>query len=300
MDLQDLHLFLRVCDLGSLSSAAREADLAVSQVSRALARLEAQEGVQLLHRSTHSLSLTSAGHTLKSHGQRMLDELHNARLAFNEGRESLRGSVRVGASPAMANFILAPSLAALGVKHPEIRVALVVSDRMSDMAKDALDVTVRTGSFSGDNLIARRIGTQGRILVASAAYIERYGSPKTPAELNAHRLITTSEVPSFNHWPFNDPAKPCEVTLYRAVGHLGANSSATTIALALAGAGIARVNSTICAPHLAQGELVEVLADFTHDEAVPVFAVMLPERQRNPLVRALVDHWVEHFGKLGA
>jgi DNA-binding transcriptional LysR family regulator len=294
MDLTDVALFARVAELGSMSAAARERNAPVSQVSRALSRLEALHQARLLARSTHGLRLTEAGQSLLAHGARMLAAQADLAAELSAGAGLLKGSVRVGVSPAMAQHIIAPSLGGLALKHPQLAVDLHTDDRMSDMVREGLDMTIRTGSPSGDALVARVIGSHGRALYASPTYLAQHGTPAHPAELANHRLITNSAIPAHNRWPFVVIGAPL---VHLARGHFSASSSGMTLSLALNGLGIVRSNTRICAPLLAQNLLVPVLQPFIDDQPVPVYAVMLQERHRNPLVRACVDYWVDWFAQ---
>ena len=112
MDLTDLQLFIRVAEMGSFSGAARERDVPVSQVSRSLARLEAQHKTRLLHRSTHALSLTEAGQALLEHGKRMLESYAQFEADVSTGAQ-LAGSVQVACSPAMAQYVSRAHVASL-------------------------------------------------------------------------------------------------------------------------------------------------------------------------------------------
>lgn len=137
---EDMHLFVRVTDLGSLSAVARERDAPVSQVSRTLARIEKACGARLLHRTTHGLTPTPEGLTFLDYCRRItgtLDELEGE-FAQQSGQPS--GWVRVASSSVVAEHLLIPSFDSLQHKHPQLRVELVVDDRMADMARDGIDI----------------------------------------------------------------------------------------------------------------------------------------------------------------
>ena len=191
MDLDDLYTFTRVVELGSLSGAAHERDVPVSQISRALARLEALHKVRLLHRSTHALSLTEAGQSLIEHGKRMLDSYaqFEADVGLGVGGGGVvSGMVKLAASPAMAQYVIIPSLAALAIQHPLLGVELSVDDRAIDMVQQGIDLAIRTGDPGSDNLVARKIGEHGRRLYATPSYIAAHGMPRSLEELAEHQI----------------------------------------------------------------------------------------------------------------
>jgi DNA-binding transcriptional LysR family regulator len=290
MNLDDLRLFVRVAELGTLSSVARERDVAVSQISRTMSQLEAHCGVQLLRRTTHGLSLTAEGEVFLGYCRNIAQTLDELDGEFTSRARNVRGVVRVAVSANMAQHVLVPSLPALVSRHPGLTIELQVSDALVDMSRDGIDIAIRTGSTQTEEVIARQIGSHGRRLYASPAYLKKHGKPKHPDDLAKHRIITTSTAPRLNDWPFVLDGK----TVVRPMhGHLRASSTAITQEMALAGLGICRVHDLIAAPLVRRGELIEVLAKFTDQQVVPVYAMMLPERHRLPKIRACVDFWAE-------
>jgi len=294
MDCDDLRLFLRVVALGSLSAAARERNVPVSHVSRTLKRLEREHAAALLLRSTHSLSLTAEGHSLLEHGQQLVSILDalDADLAQHAG--AVRGLVRVGASSMMAQYLIVPSLRGLLAQHPGLRVELRVDDRVADMAQEGIDLTIRSGSVQSDSLVARPISRYSRRLYATPRYLQREGVPQHPSDLARHQLITTSAAPHLNHWPFVVDGQPLT---YLATGRLMANATGIMMDLALQDLGIVRALDAIAAPLQAKGLLQPVLARYVDPQELPIYAVMLPGRNRAPAVRACVDYWVDWFAR---
>ncbi|HET9823360.1 MAG TPA: LysR family transcriptional regulator [Burkholderiaceae bacterium] len=292
--LDDMALFVRVAELGTLSAAARERDMPVSQVTRSLARLEAHCGARLMHRSTHGLSLTDEGDTVLAYGRRLLEtagELDGA-LTGRVGGPS--GWVRVSVSLVVAETVIAPSLAGLYERHPQLHVDLTADDRVVDLARDGIDVAIRTGELGNDSLVARRLGHFGRTVVASPSYIERFGAPKNVSDLERHRLITFTANPQMNRWPLSGMHKP---GVYQARGHTRSDSITLTLALARQGVGIARVMDLLALPLIHRGELVALLQDQIDPQIVPIHALILQERHRLPKVRACIDYWAEWLSR---
>jgi DNA-binding transcriptional LysR family regulator len=311
LNLADAALFVRVAELGTLSAAARERDEPVSQTSRAISRLEKLLGVRLLHRTTHGLSLTDEGDTFLTHARRMLDTAAELEGALTGNIAGPSGIVRVAVSPVLAQMVIAPSLRSLYARYPHIQVDIAADDRAIDLARDGIDVAIRAGVEVNDTLIARKIGTHGRGLYASPEYLREFGTPKTPADLPAHRLIANSASPSLNRWPItkNTKTKPKktsktsqekDIEILQVKGHTRADNTSVVLALALEGVGIARLNQLLVEPLVLRGQLEPVLTRYVFDEALPIYAVMLQERHRLPKVRACIDHWEAWFTKLNA
>ena len=297
MDLGDIALFVRIVELGTLSAAARERNVPVSQVTRTLARLEAQVGVRLLHRSTHGLSLTDEGDTFLAHARRLVatDELLRSDLSGKRAGPS--GWVRVSVSSVVAQTVIAPSLPTLFDRHPQLHVDIAADDRLVDMARDGIDIAIRTGEAVGETLVARRIGTLQRRLYAAPAYVARHGLPGDAGALAAHRLIGNSARPSLNDWRLADGDAVRAVSVR---GHVRADTTAVVLALVQSGVGIGRIVTIAAEPLVAAGLLVPVLPGLSADPPVPVHAVMLQERHRLPKVRACIDHWADWLARIVA
>lgn len=288
MNLDDTALFVRIVELGTLSAAARERQVPVSQVTRALARLEAQCGVRLLHRSTHGLSLTDEGDTFLAHARRLLDTAAELASELSGKLAGPSGWVRLSVSTIIAQALIVPALPSLAERHPQLHVDLLADDRIADMARDGIDIAVRTGTPASDALVARRIGALTRRLYAAPAYARRHGLPEHPDALAAHRLIGNSGIAALNQWRLVRGRETHELTVR---GHTRSDNTAVVLLLAQHGLGIARIVDIVAEPLVASGELVRVLPEWQAEAPVPVYAVMLQERHRLPKIRACIDHF---------
>jgi len=290
--IDDLKLFARVASLGTLSAVARERDVPVSQVSRALARIEKTCGARLIHRSTHGLALTAEGETFLAYCRRIGATWEELEGEFANQSGGARGLVRVAASTVMAQYLLLPSLAGLNERHPQLRVELEVNDRIVDMARDGIDVAIRTATSVPDTAIARRIGTLGRALYAAPAYLAQAGTPSHPDELRAHRLIANSAVSHLNHWPFCVDGTARELPVE---GFWRTNDTGLAANMVLQGLGIGRLATVAAEPLVREGRLVPVLPEHIDRQTVPIYAVTAGTRQRLPKIKACIDWWAEWF-----
>lgn len=296
--LDDMRLFCRVARLGSLSAVARERVVPVSQISRMLQRMEAVYGVRLMHRSTHGLSLTPEGERLLESAERMVLEMDELDAELHGKAQAAAGLVRVAMSAMVAQHLVVPSLAALLQRHPALRIDLRVSDQMVDMAREGIDIAIRTGEPASDLWVMRRLGELNRRLYANPAYIAQHGLPTSWQDLQdgaRHRLITHSGHAAMNRWHFKSGEQVHHMV---ATGALQSDNSATQTAMALSGLGVARLVSWVAQPLVAQGRLVELLPQWQMHDPIPVSAVMLSERHRLPKVRACVDYWAAWFAQL--
>jgi DNA-binding transcriptional LysR family regulator len=293
----DLKLFARVAALGTLSAVARERDVPVSQVSRALTRVERTCGARLIHRSTHGLALTAEGETFLDYCRRIGDTLESLEAEFATRSREARGLVRVAASTVISQHLLLPSLPALAERHPHLRVELDVSDLLVDMAREGIDIAIRTATTLPETMVARRIGTLGRALYAAPAYADRAGLPAHPDELHAHRLIANSAATQLNQWSFVVEGRPLSMTID---GFWRSNDTGVVANMVLQGLGIGRLATLVGEPLVAQGRLVRVLAAFEPQQDVPIYAVTASARQRLPKIRACIDYWADHIGAITA
>jgi DNA-binding transcriptional LysR family regulator len=290
LTLDDFALFARVAELRNLSAVAREREAPASQVSRALSRIEKTCGARLVHRTTHGLSLTEEGDAFAAHGALLLAQASLLDAELDERRADPSGLVRLATSPAIALHLL-PCLAPLLERHPRLRLEIAADDRLVDMARESIDIALRTGVPS-DGLVARPVGRHDRGLFAAPAYLARHGTPAHPGDLGSHRLIGNSASPALNRWPFVVDSAPLEV---KVAGTLRTDNTGIALAMALQGLGIARLNTLFATPHVEAGRLLPLLAAFTPTMHNPIYAVMLPERQRLPKGRACVDHLAAWF-----
>lgn len=292
--LEDIRLFTRVVELGSLSAVAREGNVPVSQISRLLTRIEKACGARLIHRSTHGLTPTAEGETFLNHGRRILGTLDALEGEFDNHSGKPSGWVRVACSTIVAEHLLVPSLASLRERHPDLHVDLVVDDRLADMARDGIDIAIRTGTPASDTVVARPLGTLARALYASPAYLEAHGTPLQPLDLHQHLLITNSAVAHLNEWPFVVQGRS-QVAL--ADGSWRASTTAMATCMALQGLGIARIATVVAQPLVRAGRLVPVLPACVDEQPSPIHAITLTRRHRLPKVQACIDHWAAWFAR---
>ena len=220
-----------------------------------------------------------------------LDELEGE---FATNAREATGLVRVAASTVVAHYQLVPSLVGLGQRHPALKVELEVGDRLADMARDGIDIAIRTSASLPDTVVARQIGTLGRALYAAPSYVAQAGLPKHPDELREHRLITNNTVPMLNQWPFIIKGKE---SVFNAEGHWRTNDTNMGAIMVLEGLGVGRLATLVGDVLVARKQLVPVLEKFVDLRPVPVYAVTAGARHRLPKIKACIDYWTEWFGQ---
>ena len=286
-DVDDLRTFLEVAEAGGLTPAARRLGLSKSIVSRQLNRLESGLGAQLLTRTTRGAVLTEAGATFREHAARVAAELDTAGDAITPHGE-VRGRLRIAAPLSFGPTHLAPVLADLALQHPQLHVHAAYSDRFVDLVAEGFDVGIRLGYLADSSLLARRIGpVRGRI-VASPAYLERHGAPRTPDDLLEHEVLLAQRA----EWRLRDGDS--YVTI-RPRARFSADNGQALLAAVLRGLGLSLLPDFLTGPYLQTGELVAVLEDYPAPEG-GLYIVRPPGDHVPRKIRVLTDLLVERFG----
>jgi len=281
----DIECFVRTVDLGSFAAVGIEIGLTPSGVSRIVTRLEDRLGVKLIHRTTRRLALTPEGETFLAHARGILSavEVAHAAVASTHGRA--RGHIRLNSGTAFAKHRLARLLPDFIAQYPDITIDLSVSDQRIDPISERVDVTIRVGALADSELIAVRLGEVRRVIAASPHYLAVHGTPRKPADLLRHNCLLFS-FSRLSQWPLFENGKR---VLVAAKGNVTSDSAELLLDLALAGIGILRLGDFLGEAALAQGQLIPLLADCHDDDPQPITALLLPDRQSIPRVRALVD-----------
>lgn len=286
MEVEDLRTFVEVADAGGVSPAARRLGVSKSIVSRRLSRLEMELGVQLLARTTRGAALTEAGITFRDHAARVCAEMDIARETILPAGD-LRGRLRVAAPLSFGPTHLAPVLAEMALRHPELHIHTSYTDRFVDLIAEGFDCAIRVGKLSDSNLIARKIGPINAKYVASPSYIERHGSPETPEELMAHHAVMQGT----ETWPLLDGDKVIEA---RPLGRFKADNGAALVAAALAGVGIAVLPIGLIQDHLDSGALLPVMTRYPVPEH-GIYIVRPPGQHPARKIRVLTEMLIECF-----
>lgn len=286
MEIEDLRAFVEVADAGGITAAANRLGVAKSIVSRRLIRLEAELGVQLLARTTRGASLTEAGATFRDYAARVCAEMDVAQEAIRPAGE-LRGRLRVAAPLSFGPTHFAPVLAEMARVHPRLHIQTCYSDQFVDLVAGGYDCAIRVGHLANSNLVARRVGPVNGGLVASPAYIEAHGAPRTLGELLDHEALMQGA----ETWQLMDGD---QVVSVRPQGRFKADNGTALVAAALAGLGIGYLPLGLTRPHLASGALVTVLPQHPSRPA-GAYVVSPPGAHPVRKVRVLGEMLADYF-----
>ena len=293
--LADLRLFTLIVERGSLSGAASELGLSPGAVSLRLTAIEKGLQAQLLRRTTRRLQLTEAGDQVYRTAKQVLGELDDLKDQLSGERGALAGPVRVSAPLDLGRNYVAPTLDALIRLHPGLVVSLVFSDTMLDLSAEGVDLAIRYGRLPDSALKLKRISSNRRVPVASPAYLDRVGRPRTPQDLkDLNCLALLRGGGRFDLWPFRVDGARMNV---KVTGDRDANDGDLLRRWAIEGAGVVLKSAWDVAHDLQAGRLEALLVPFCPVE-VDLQIVLPPGSRRPRRIDFVADHLVAMLRQL--
>jgi len=261
IDLNSLVLFAKVVEANSFSEAARRLKMPISTVSRRIAELEDQLGVRLLERSTRSLRLTELGAEVLEHAIRSAELSEAVDTIVSNRLSNVSGVLRLSAMPSISDTLITPMVTAFQASYPNVRVQILVTDRMVDHIVEGVDLVFRLGTLKDSSLVARKILTYRHQLVASPAYLKNCKMLKKPQDLLGHRLLTFSHWKPESTWTFvHKNGRDKETLTFQP--YLAMNDFAGLAHALLVGGGIGDLPPVVQPDFVREGRLVEVLPDW--------------------------------------
>lgn len=282
----EMQIFLAVAQGGSFASAASALRLTPSAVSRAMARLEARLGVQLVSRTTRALALTAEGQLYRERVAGLVSEIDEVERGLGQIDEAPRGPLRINASVPFGTQCLLPILPRFQALHPGVRLNLELSDTLVDLVEERADIAIRIGPLRDTGLKAKKLGRSAMAVVASPGYLRERGEPAHPRDLGGHACLRFSFRRSVDTWPFRIEGSVVQRPIDGAF--LG-NSGEVVRMMAAAGGGIARLGRFHVAADLATGALVEVLGGFNPGDHEDIHALYVGHRRLASRIRAFLD-----------
>ncbi|TCL05802.1 LysR family transcriptional regulator [Sodalis ligni] len=291
MDMfSSLQALIAVVEEGGFSSAGRRLSLATSSVTRQIDTLEHYLGTVLLIRSTRKVSLTGAGERYYEHACRIMADLSYANHEARDHSGTPRGILRASLPVSWSTQYLAGLLPEFTKKYPLIILEFTFTDDVVDLAEHRLDLSIRLGKVNAQNVIAKKLLQQKRILCASPAYLAEKGVPQQPDDLRRHNCLLFSYTSGQTKWFFfRDKTESISVE-----GNLKCNNSQILRQAALGGQGIALLPDWLVNDDVHRGDLLalfpETRIDVTADEdESAIYALYHPSRRDMKKVRLFVD-----------
>lgn len=289
--LAAMQAFVRVVEAGSFSAVARSMGSTQSAVSKQVAALEAHLGTKLLSRTTRALSLTDDGQNYFETCARLVQELEEAEQTLRAGEGEVRGRLRVGASVGFGRLVLFGLVRDFMAEHPGLQVELNLNDGFVDLVGEGLDLAIRIGDLGDSSLLAQRVGTTHRAVVASRALANvlaaEHRLPNAPNDLVQHECIVYTGLATRNQWVFDATSNSPAVTV-GVHGRLASNSSEVIREAVLAGMGLGFSPTWLFGPELRTGEVVRLLPQFS-PHPLPIHAVYPPSRRHSTKVTTFIQ-----------
>ncbi|NVM78602.1 DNA-binding transcriptional LysR family regulator [Duganella sp. SG902] len=288
--LRSMEVFVAAATAGSFAAAAQTLEISAVMVGKHVQALEQQLGARLIERSTRRQTLTEIGAAYLERCRDVLASVDAADHVAENLRAEPQGSLRISAPATYGEQRLTPVIAAYTARYPKVRVDLVLSNRVIDMAEEGVDVTIRSGPITDTALIARPL-QPGRVLVAaSPAYLKKHGTPRHPSDLERHNCLVFAG--GATTWRFQRGEEKVAVN---ARGTLVSNTGASLVIAAIAGMGVVMQADVLMEPALKAGELVRLLPKWELPSRA-MHILRRPEARPSAKVRSFVDFALERLG----
>lgn len=277
LDLNQIRIFVKLVQAGSFTKAAAVLRQPKSRVSRRLASLEKELGVQLIYRTTRQFQLTEMGRTYYERAQGLVEGLESLSNELSEATTEVAGLIKVTASDDMGVNVLPVLLDEFSKQHPLVRFEIFLSQAYVDLVKESVDVAIRIGHLRDSNLKVRKVGFVKNIMVATPGFLERHRHWEDLSQLDSIPFVGFSSSPKLE---LLRGAEGKRLTI-KPIFSFTSNNPAMLVELALLGKGIAFVPEFLCAEYVRTGRLVHIHKTLRSPE-VPI-SIVTPEQKETPL-----------------
>ncbi|PHM38462.1 LysR substrate-binding domain-containing protein [Xenorhabdus innexi] len=291
--LQDLRVFLLVAKRASFAAAAEEIGASPAFISKRIAVLENVLNVSLLHRTTRRVSITEDGERIYEWAQHILNDVNQMMDELSELRQEPQGKIRITSSFGFGRKFVAPALSALIQTYPQLDLRFDVEDRLVDLATEGIDLDIRIGDEIDDNLIARKLASNHRILCASPDYLARNSVPKSINELPSHACLVIKERDHpFGIWKLQNSSGTQSV---KVTGPMSSNHGEIIHQWCLDGHGIILRSYWDVRESIQSGTLVHILPDYY--QPANIWAVYVTRLAMSARIRVTVEFLEQYFKK---
>ncbi|MEL6361959.1 MAG: LysR family transcriptional regulator [Pseudomonadota bacterium] len=293
-EIEEMRSFVQLVDSGTATRAAEVRGVAISAISRRMKDLEERLGVQLLKRTTRTMTLTEEGRMFYDRSVRLLADLAEAEAEVTQRSSTLSGTLKIAAPVSFGVAHLAPVIAAFMHAHPQLSVKMDMSDRRVDLVEEGFDLAIRIGELNDSSLIARKIAVCRHVVCAAPAFFDKYGKPEHPNDLKDLPGLCYGNLSHPSQWPYAD--KNGNKGVVEVATKLEATNGDALREAAIAGHGVLCEPSFIVHRAIDSGALIPVLLDYKwHD--MGVYAVYPPTRHLTTRIRMLIDFLILRYGE---
>lgn len=286
--ISDLDIFARVARTGNMSLAGREMRLSPAVVSKRISLLEERLGARLFQRTTRQLTLTETGEGYFKRVIDILSLIDEAEDYVSRRNTTPRGVLKISAPTSFTRLHIAPRLAEFVAKYPLVEIDMQLTDHYADIIREGFDLAIRIGELEDSSLVARKLGTERRLMCATPDYLKAHGMPKKLADLEHHNCLVAG---AQDAWRLDGPEGPVEL---RVTGTIRSNSADFVREALLDGLGIALRATWDIGREIERGDLIPVLPDYSGTARNAIYAVY-PSREFLP---AKVNLFIEYFAEI--
>lgn len=287
-------IFVQVARLQSFAAAGRALGMSGPAVSKQIQALENRLGVQLLNRTTRSVTLTEEGALYLDRAAKALEDLQEAERHIQEMKDCPTGRLKINAPMSFGNQYLVGPISQFAKRYPEVKLEVDFDDRWVDVIAEGYDVVVRIGVLEDSSLIARKLASCPIVMCASPAYKVQHGLPLQPSQLPDYPAIIYSQHGQYEEWRYQAPdGSRGSVRLNR---NFSGNSAEMQLEACLQGLGIALLPAFVASEHLSSGALLRVLPKFETHPPRGIYALFPQSRHLATRVRLFVD-WLSECGE---
>jgi DNA-binding transcriptional LysR family regulator len=277
LDLNQIRTFVKLVQAGSFTKAAEVLHQPKSRVSRRLAALERDLGIQLVYRTTRQFQLTDAGRAYYERSRGLVEGLESLSAELSEEVADVSGWLRITASDDLGVLLMPDILADFSKQHPRVRFELMLSQAYVDLVKESIDVAVRIGILKDSNLRVKKVATLKSVMVASPGFLERYRQADDLENLGTLPFLSLNSQNKLDLWRTADGKK----MTVKVDPVFSANNPNMIVQMALQGRGIGMVPEFIVAEHIRAGRLIHLYRSLRGQE-IPV-SLVSPEQKEVPM-----------------
>ena len=283
--------FIAVAEEGTYTAAGKRLGKTTPLISTHISQLEELLDVRLITRSTRSMQLTPTGQSYYEEAKKVLDDIATLEARVRKENQNLVGRLRISAPVTFGEQVLMPFIAKIVEENPQLNVELMLNDRYVDIVAEGFDTAIRIGQLEDSALIARRIGSIRMLLCASPAFIERYGMPESPTDLQSLPCVFDTNFRQGNRWSFTQNGKTVEVAP-NVIARV--NSAVAAARMATTGLAVTYAPDFAVKTEIEDGSLVEILGDYCQND-VPINMIYPHRKHLSAKVSTFVEEFAEYL-----
>ncbi|MCQ9120741.1 LysR family transcriptional regulator [Rodentibacter pneumotropicus] len=289
--LNAISIFCKVVETQSFTQAATQQKISVAMASKLVSQLEEHLKTRLLQRTTRKIMPTEAGIMYYQRCQGILQDLDEADASISNMTTSLQGNLLISVPRDFGLLFISSNLPMFIAAHPSLHVEVEFNDKKIDLLAEGYDLALRIGYMQDSSLVARKISTSTIHFAASPRYLERYGMPTTPNDLEHHEGLLYKSTLNQVNW---QGARPNQTQRFKIKSKVVSNNGLALLDMPKAGLGIVNLPRFVLGDAFESGELVEILPEYKQQELE--IHIVYPNRRHLP---AKVRAFIEFLASLG-